>query len=158
MPKGFAHPYLIIAVLVIVGAGVAVFAGSDSLSGFVLGARSRKENIYQNKTDGLKVTVVSPDSSWDLVQYLCKTRDECQSSPTSGKWWATVSGAPTTQDGHEVFIEKSDGWVGYPFIKLYAKSSGGVTYRTYDSQEPYFISDTSLASSGNFIFVPSDNR
>ena len=158
MPKGFAQPYLILAVLVIVGVGIAIFAGSQDLAGFVLGAKSHKENIYQNNVEGLKVTVISPSSSWDLLQYLCKTRNECETSLTSGKWWATVSGAPTTEDGHEVFIEKSDGWSGYPYIKLYAKSSGGVTYRTLDSQDPYFVADTTLASPTNYVFVANSSK
>ncbi len=127
MSKGFAHPYLIVAVLVIIGAGVAVFAGSPRLAGLVLGTKSYDTKNYQNKVDGLKVTVISPNASWDLMQYVCKTRDECEKSPTSGKWWATVSGAPTTEDGHEVFIEKSSGWADYGFLKVVVRQANPVS-------------------------------
>ncbi len=154
MSKGFAHPYLIIAVLVIVGAGIAFFTGSPNLAGLVLGAKTRKENVYQNKVDGLKVTVISPKASWDLVQYVCKSRDECEKSATSGKWWATVSGAPTNDDGHEVFIEKASGWGDYTYFKVYAKSSAGVTYRTIGFSEPYYIVATSLTMPPSVVFEP----
>lgn len=123
MSKGFAHPYLIVAVLAVVGVVFAVFTSSSKLAGFVLGSRTYDLDTYQNKVEGLKVTVLSPTSSWDLMQYLCKTREECEKSQTSGKWWATVSGAPTTEDGHEVFIEKSPDWEGYGFLKVIVKQA-----------------------------------
>lgn len=158
MPKGFAHPYLMLAVVVIIGAGAAVLAGNGNLVGLVLGTRTQKENVYQNKTDGLNVTVISPKSSWDLVQYLCSTREECEKSPTSGKWWATVSGAPTGPDGHEVFIQRSDGWGAYPFIKVYAKSTNGAVYRVQGSTNPYFITETTADPGTSFVFVSGDNK
>jgi|GEM_PF-7022064 hypothetical protein len=123
MSRGFAHPFLLIVVLVLVGVGV-VAATSPKLSGLVLGAKNRKENIYDAKAVGLKVTVISPKASWDLVEYLCDTREQCQTSLTGGKWWATVSGAPTTQDGHEVFIEKAADWTEYSFLKLVVREAG----------------------------------
>lgn len=148
MSKGFAHPYLLIAVLALVGAGFAVFAGSNTLSGLVLGSRSYNLENYQNKTDGLKVIVISPNVSWDLMQYICKTRDECEQSTASGKWWATVSGAPTTEDGHEVFIEKSPGWGGYGFLKVVVRKAGSASaYLLEPSGQGYFLYD--LAGSGN---------
>lgn len=137
---------MILAVLVIVGIGAAVFADSQNLTGLVLGAKSRKENIYQNKTDGLKVTIISPDSSWDLMQYLCKTRDGCSESPTSGKWWATVSGAATTEDGHEVFIEKSEGWADYEFLKVVVRKAGlGSGYLNSSAGGQYHLYNLSTA-------------
>lgn len=157
MPKGFAQPYLIVAVLVVIGAGVAVFAGSQNLSGLVLGTKTRNENIYQNRVDGLKVTVISPDASWDLMQYVCKSRDECESSPTGGKWWATVSGAPTTEDGHEVFIEKSNGWIDYGYFKVYAKSSAGDLYHPVGLGGPYYIVATTLTTPLSVVFESAKN-
>jgi len=142
IPKGFASPYLLIVALVVIGVGVAVFAGSKNFAGLVLGAKTRSENIYQYKTNGIKVTVISPSSSWDLTEYLCDTKEQCQTSSTSGKWWATVSGAPTTEDGHEVFIEKAAGWTGYGFLRLEVKSPNGVLYRLLDTQETSAFVDT----------------
>lgn len=144
MLKGFAHPYLLIVMLAVIGVGVAVFVGSKNLVGLVLGAKTRSENIYQYRTNGIKVTVISPSSSWDLTEYLCDTEEQCQKSPTSGKWWATVSGAPTTEDGHEVFIEKAEGWNGYESIRLGVKSSSGVSYRLLGTQETSAIVDTMM--------------
>jgi len=126
MPKGFAHPFVLVSVLVLLGIGVAVLAGPRNIAGLVLGATTRKENVYDTKTVGIKVNVVSPATSWDLTEYLCKSRDECTSALTSGKWWSTVSGAATTTDGHEIFIEESDGWADYNFIKIVVKESGSV--------------------------------
>ena len=145
MPRGFARPLLLIVVLVVVGVGVAVVVGSKNLFGLVLGAKTRSENIYQNKTSGIKVNVISPSSSWDLTEHLCDTREQCQKSATAGKWWATVSGAPTTEDGHEVFIEKAGGWKGYGFIRLEVRSSRGVSYRLLDTQEISAVVDTTTS-------------
>ena len=142
MPQGFAHPLLLIIVLVVIGVSIAVFAGSQGLIGKVLGAKTKSENIYQNKTAGIKVTVISPKSSWDLTEYLCDSREQCQRSATSGKWWATVSGAPTTQDGHEVFIEQAEGWKGYGFMRLGVKSPNGTVYTLIDASETSAIVDT----------------
>ncbi len=142
MPQGFAHPLLLIIVLVIVGVSVAVFAGSKNLISSVLGAKTRSENIYQYQTNGIKVTVISPKSSWDLTEYLCDSKEQCQKSATSGKWWATVSGAPTTEDGHEVFIEQADGWKGYGFIKISVKSPNGTIYMLLNTSETSAIVDT----------------
>jgi hypothetical protein len=153
MPKGFAQPYLIVAVLVVIGAGVAVFAGSQNLAGLVLGTKTRNENIYQNRVDGLKVIVISPNASWDLLQYVCKTRDECETSPTSGRWWATVSGAPTTEDGHEVFIEKSPGWAGYGFLKVAVRQTGSSDiYLDPDIGGNYYTQDLTIYGSSSITF------
>ena len=150
MPRGFARPLLLIVVLVVVGVGVAVVVGSKNLFGLVLGAKTRSENIYQNKTSGIKVNVISPSSSWDLTEYLCDTREQCQKSATSGKWWATVSGAPTTEDGHEVFIEKSSDWVNYGFLKIAVKEAGvSNNYLKIDgSNERQLILDISTIGTG----------
>lgn len=145
MSKGFAHPYLLIAVFALVGAGFAVFAGSSKLAGLVLGTKSYDLETYQNKVDGLRVTVISPNASWDLLQYVCKTQGECEKSPTSGKWWATVSGAPTTEDGHEVFIEKSPGWAGYGFLKVIVRQAGSSdVYLNPDNGGNYYIKDLAM--------------
>lgn len=144
MSKGFAQPYLLIVMLAAIGVGVAVFVGSKNLVGLVLGAKTRSENIYQYRTNGIKVTVISPKSSWDLTEYLCDTKEQCQKSATSGKWWATVSGAATTEDGHEVFIEKAEGWKDYEFMRLGVKSSRGVSYQLLGTQETSASVDTAM--------------
>jgi len=142
--KGFAQPLMLLVALVAIGAGMAVFAGSKNLIGAVLGAKTRSENLYQNKASGVKVTVISPKSSWDLTEYLCDTKEQCERSATSGKWWSTLSGASTTEDGHEVFIEKAESWNQYEFLKIVVKEAGpesvymsssiGGLYYLYDLQ------------------------
>ena len=156
MSRGFAHPYLLVAVLVVVGVVFAVFTSSAKLAGFVLGSRTYDLAPYQTKVDGLKVTVLSPTLAWDLMQYLCKTQEECEKSQTSGKWWATVSGAPTTEDGHEVFIEKSPGWEGYGFLKVMVRQGGSAGgYLTLGGNDaPYRVVDLTqgLRGSGSLEF------
>ena len=149
MPRGFAHPYLLIAVLVIIGSGVIVYSGSKNISGLVLGTKTRKENIYYNRTSGIKVTVISPNSSWDLTEYLCATKEECEKSPTSGKWWKTVSGAPTTVDGHQVFIEKSADWFEYGYVKITVKTGGssGMYLSVTGNDDKYLIVDLDMIGS-----------
>ncbi len=153
MSKGFAHPYLLVAVLAVIGVIFAVFTSSSKLAGFVLGSRTYDLDTYQTKVDGLKVTVLSPTSSWDLMQYLCKTREECEKSQTSGKWWATVSGAPTTEDGHEVFIEKSSGWEGYGFLKVMVRSAKSTdSFLSTNYGQSYYLQDLSIVSTASVDF------
>jgi len=141
--QGFAHPYLLIALLVIVGGGVAVYSGSRHIAGLVLGTKTRKENIYQNRSTGIKVTIVSPNSSWDMMEYLCKTLEECEKSSTSGKWWTTVSGAPTAADGYEVSVERSADWGAYNYIRFSVKSANGIQLVLQATKGTSAISDLS---------------
>jgi hypothetical protein len=148
--RGFAQPLLLIVALVVAGIGVAVFVGSKNLVGTVLGVKTRSENNYRYKTDGIKVTVISPDASWDLTEYLCDSVEQCQKSTTSGKWWATISGGPTTEDGHDVFIEIADGWKDAKFLKVAVKETGlGNIYMNSGMDEQYHLYDLSAQSVGN---------
>ncbi len=148
---------MLVAIVAFIGVAFAVVTSSSKLSGFVLGSRTNNLDTFQTKADGLKVTVLSPSSSWDLMQYLCKTREECEKSQTSGKWWATVSGAPTTEDGHEVFIERSPAWEDYGFLKVMVRQGGSVgEYLRLEGRNTgsYYIVDikTSLSIGDVLIF------
>lgn len=144
MPKGFAHPYLMLAVLVFLGAGATLLTTSPTVRGFVLGTQTHKENVYRNQ-ESVKVTIVSPHSSWDLVEYLCNSRDECEKSVSAGRWWATVSGGPTLPSGYEASLERSSGWGEYKYLKVAAKTAGAnSTYlKTADTGVSYYLVDLS---------------
>lgn len=156
MPKGFVHPYLLLVAFAVIGVGVAVFAGSKGFSGFVLGSRSNKESVNTDKIDSYKVTVISPNSSWDLIQYLCKTHEECEKSSTAGTWWSAVGGAATTLDGHEILIDKSDKWSDYSFLKIFVRSSAGDKYLLQNlGTEDLIIALSSGEPLNNYVFVSS---
>lgn len=128
MLKGFARLYiLILSFVFLLFVGVVAFSNFNKIFGLVLGAKDKRENVFRVATpseQAIKVLVVSPDYSWDLSQYLCQTYQECEKSISSGKWWATISGGPTNQEGHEVYIEKSQDWGDYKFLKLVVKQVG----------------------------------
>lgn len=153
MPRGFATAYLLLIVLILAGIGTVLFSSSKDFAGLVLGARSPRETILDKEATGVKITVISPDFSWDLIEYLCATKSECESFPTSGTWWATVSGAATDLDGHEVFVEKSEDWAGYNYIKFVTRSARGDLYKLMGTDETLAVAETALTLPESFIFT-----
>ncbi|KKT84886.1 MAG: hypothetical protein UW82_C0007G0002 [candidate division WWE3 bacterium GW2011_GWC2_44_9] len=121
---GIVRPAILLLLTVLFGVFVAVAAGSPDFKGLVLGVSSQNGDAEKPAPLGIKVSIVSPDSSWDLDEYLCSSKNECLNSATRGKWWSRVSGAKTGDYGYEVFIEKSQEWDGYAFLKRSAKKSG----------------------------------
>ncbi|OGC56599.1 hypothetical protein A3H26_01760 [candidate division WWE3 bacterium RIFCSPLOWO2_12_FULL_36_10] len=122
MQRGFFIPtvFVIVALLVLVPVlfWLLINRADISKSDNVRGASVVNEKYTKS---GFAVSVISKSGTWDLYEYLCKTKDECEVSLNSGKNWGIVSGGETT--GHEVMIEASDEWKDYKYLKLFAKPS-----------------------------------
>ena len=122
MQKGFSIPTVFVLVAFLVLIPVLfwfVINGVDfSKSDNVRGTSTVNE---KNIKPGLGISVVSKSGTWDLYEYMCKTKDECEASLTSGRNWGIVSGGETA--GHEVMIEASDEWKDYKYVKLFVKPS-----------------------------------
>ncbi len=84
-------------------------------------------NVYDKP--GFSVTVTSTAETWDLVEYLCSSREECLETLDSGKRLGTISGGST--ELHEVFVEYSPKWDEYAFIKFYVRPGWSATQREF---------------------------
>lgn len=120
--RGFSAVLLSILVLAFLAVPAYYWVSNDAKDDF-----SPLQNVKGASVDGstsgisgFSVSVVSDSSTWDLVEYLCKTADECLSSLTAGRRLGTVSGGAT--DLHEVVVEYSPEWQEYDYIKYYVRS------------------------------------
>lgn len=117
---GYSLGIVIIIGALLLGGALAAYS---SFKTQVLGATSQKPaDSFYSRQSGVLVKVTSPKNSWNLEQFLCKTLQECLQSEKSGQWWASVSGAATDQNGHEVVIESSSSWQDYKFMKFIPSS------------------------------------
>jgi hypothetical protein len=102
--------------------------------------------------------VVSGVGTWDLVEYLCESLDECTDSAYSGKRWGTLSGGSST--GHEVVVEATKEWEDYEYIKYFVRpgwASDSVVFDVVDmgdlpESQVYTLSDG--ISSYNVVVSP----
>ena len=111
-------PTTLIVVLVLVALPVAFLLYTSALGGRIMGATSTSQT---NSKSGFSIEVSSKSDSWDLVEYLCKTLDECLNSTDSGTRWGFISGDSSVV--HEIVVESSPEWVDYEFMKIYVVSS-----------------------------------
>lgn len=100
---------------------------------WVVSFRSTDDNIQGARTKngdaGASVLVSSKYGTWDLVKYLCQTREECVGSLTSGRVLDTTSGGVT--DRQSVVIKYSKDWDSYKFLKVFVKSGWGSSLREF---------------------------
>lgn len=124
MRSGFSVPIILIVILLFVLTPLGYYY-------FVI--KSDNTNIkgtsdYRGST-GVLVFVNSQNSTWDMFEYLCKSMSECTTSLDSGTFFAKVSGNVT--EDHEVFVEYSDKWSEYSYLKIYVQSGWGSINRAY---------------------------
>lgn len=72
---------------------------------------------------GFSVSIVSNSPTWDLVEYLCTSEEECLKSIDSGRRLGTVSGGKT--DFHEVVVDYNPEWDNYDYIKFFVRTGWG---------------------------------
>lgn len=120
MQKGFALPVVLIVTLVLVLPVVFWIANNDvnlASSTDVKGTSTIKDPYAK---PGFSVSIMSKNSPWELVEYLCEEKEICTKSLTSGKRWGSVSGDKS--DLHQILVETSPTWNGYKYMKFYVKT------------------------------------
>jgi hypothetical protein len=125
--NGFAVPVVLIF--------VAIFLLMPLVFWWVSSRNSRKEDVKGAETSatsqkGTYIQVTSQSGTWDLLEYLCKTKDECVSGLEAGKKWEGVSGGNT--EGHTVNISYSDLWEGYNYLKVFVRPGWSSQQRAFN--------------------------
>lgn len=140
---GFTLPVVLIFVLAFLAAPLVFWLSSskNSTQPDVQGAQatSSKEGTY--------IQVTSEKGSWDLLEYLCKTKEECTSSLTSGKKWEAISGGVT--EGSSIKINYSDLWRDYKYLKVFVKSGWGASAHTFMLKNEFGVAEAETTIFGN---------
>lgn len=118
--KGYSVPLFLIVTLVVLTVPAYYWVSTNQLnvsaSRDIRGAASTGNS---HSAPGFSVSIVSASPTWDLVEYLCKSQEECSTSLTSGRRLGTVSGGET--EFHEVIVEYSAEWQDYKYIKYFVR-------------------------------------
>ncbi len=118
MQKGFAQPLLVIAFIAFVGlSGALWLLNSDFLSND--NVKGTSTDVQASEKPGLVVDVTCSGGTWELIQYLCKTEEECNSSLTSGKRIGSIGGGEA--DSQKITIPTAPNWNEYKYIKVFVK-------------------------------------
>src|SRR3990167_475101 len=124
MQKGLSMPLVLIIVLLLaLPVGYFIYAKntqSDNVKG---------TSVEAARKPGFGVEIISVGGTWDLVEYLCTSMDECTKSALSGKRWGSVSGG-TTQS-HEVVVQANSEWKNYEYIKYLVRPGWSSVDRTF---------------------------
>ncbi len=126
MQKGTSGLLVIILIAFLISLPATIWVISKSLikASNVKGAATVEEQFSK---PGFSVNIVSKSlgGGWDLVEYVCRTLDECTSSATSGLRWASVGGGGGDDAAHKVVVVYSPDLADYSHIKLIVKSGWG---------------------------------
>lgn len=131
--RGFSALILITIVSVLLAVPAYLYA-----SGNLVGLKSVATDVKGASTkastgSGFNVFITSQSPTWDLVEYLCTSKEECLTSLNSGRRFGTVSGGET--DLHEVVLSYTPEWGNYKYVKYYVRSglqTSGAIFRVLD--------------------------
>lgn len=131
MQKGYARPLLLIVLPLIIALSLTYKVVSSRINS------TKSENVMGtstvNEKPGFSVRVVSPDGTWELIQYVCTTLEECTSDLTSGKRVGSVGGGATALQ--ELFVPAAPEWKDYKYIKYFVKPGWSSAQRTFKISE-----------------------
>jgi hypothetical protein len=98
---------------------------------WIINFGNSKGNIQGIETgsSGLSIKIISKDGAWDLSKYLCKDKNECIESLTSGKSLDKTSGGGVYDQ--EVGIKYSSDWDQYQYIKVFVEPGWGSADRNF---------------------------
>ncbi|MBI2414844.1 hypothetical protein HYV31_03345 [candidate division WWE3 bacterium] len=82
--------------------------------------RGTNTQSQQSKT-GLELSVVSTNTSWEMLKYLCISESDCLESLDAGRRLSKVSGSPT--ELRDISESPDDTWKEFKFLKVYVRSS-----------------------------------
>jgi hypothetical protein len=99
--------------------------------------------------NGVYVVVNSNTGTWDLNSYLCKSKQECLESLTSGVKLETRSGGRAL--GVEVDLIYEDQWSDYSYLKIFVKPGWGTQGKVFEILDPGVVKESSSEriTSGN---------
>ena len=144
MQKGFSVSFVVIFIVLFIATPI-IFWWATAKNNFSVQNDIKGASTYDSiqSKNGLLIEISSKQGTWDLFEYLCKTKEECVSSLLGGKRWGTVSGG-TTSENHQVIIESSDEWDNNKYLKLFVKSGWGSPERKFGVSGVEYIADTSV--------------
>ncbi len=150
MQKGYSVPIVIIAIVLflLLPLSLFVYKNNFNLSSTPKSVKGASVEGDGFSRPGFSVTISSKNGNWDLVEYLCKSIDECNQSLYSGVRWGVTSGGAT--ENHEVVIENGE-WEKYSYIKYFVRPAWSSTQRnfkvvslgSYPDSKIYILSDGS---------------
>jgi hypothetical protein len=127
--KGIALPFVILIVMLFILTPVlySLFVNKSSTTEEVMGA-SRLG--VQDHDDGVGLYINSKYGTWDLLEYLCKDKESCESTLMSGKRVGSISGGIV--DNFPVRIAPDSEWDTNGYLKVYIRSAWGSPEREFD--------------------------
>lgn len=131
MQKGYARPLLLVLLLLVIALPLTYKVVSNRINS------TKSENVKGssaiNEKPGFSVRVVSSGGTWELIQYVCVTQEECTSGLTSGKRVGSVGGGATVLQ--ELFVPTAPEWKDYKYIKYFVKPGWSSTQRVFKISE-----------------------
>lgn len=90
------------------------------------------DNVQGVKTGiyGISINVISKNGAWDMSKYLCKDKEECLESLTSGKLLEKTSGGGVNDQS--VTLRHSSDWESYEFLKIFVLPGWGSMDRNFE--------------------------
>jgi hypothetical protein len=106
---------------------------------------------------GVIIKVSSNYGTWEMSKYLCKTKDECLLSLTSGKSLDKVGGGVV--ENQDVAILYDQSFKDYSFLKVFIKPAWGSQARNFTASSiqgsPISIDNVSSNNSEyNVVIIP----
>lgn len=131
--RGYSVPAFLILLLLLVAVPVLYWVSTNDLSASSQDVRGASTTGSILAKPGFKISVSSKANTWDLVEFLCKSLEECTDSLTSGRRLGTVSGGAA--DMHEIVVEYTSEWDDYKYIKYFVRSGW------YSQSQPFDVVD-----------------
>jgi hypothetical protein len=127
--KGIALPFVILLVVLFVLTPVlySLFVNKSASTEEVMGTSRLGTQEYD---DGVGLYINSKYGTWDLLEYLCKDRDACESSLMSGKRVGSISGGIV--ENFPVRIAPDSEWDTNEYLKVFVRSAWGSPEREFN--------------------------
>jgi hypothetical protein len=151
MKKGFTAWYVIMFLILFISLPLllwhAIFKENAVTRPIVKGASS-----VNSSRNGVEINVVSLMGSFDLYQFVCPSKEECEKELLGGKKYAVVSGGKSDEAGKSIFVENSDLLDEFEYMKIFVRSGWGSASTPYSiksiqSVEGAYITDISDSGS-----------
>lgn len=131
---------------------------------WVINSKSSNENVQgatiKSDVKGVLVKIDSKFGNWDMVKYLCKDKETCETSLISGKGLDTTSGGQI--ENRDVAIEYSAEWEDYQYLKIYVRAGWGSQVREFNVSKIGSVPGMTVekmtygGADYNVVFIPLD--